>query len=217
MVITKYGFNTVLKVSLLAAVILVLAMTALRNDFLKYTVAAVAGIGFLLVLNFFRDPERTPPTGNDLIVSPADGRIVAIRDLFEGEFLNLPAVQVSIFMSPLDVHVNRFPVTGRIAYFKYIPGKYGAAYSDKASEGNERTHIGIETDGRKLLFKQIAGAVARRIVADIEVGQPAVLGARFGMIKFGSRVDVIMPKESVLRVVLHDRVVAGETILAAFA
>lgn len=215
--ITRYGSDTVLKVSLLAAVILTVALTALRNDFLKYTVVGGIAIGFLLVLNFFRDPERIPPNGDDLIVSPADGRIVGIRTMYEEEFLKLHAVQVSIFMSPLDVHVNRFPISGRIAYFKHVPGVHGAAYRDKTSEQNERTHIGIELGGRKLLFKQIAGAVARRIVADIEVGQPAVRGARFGMIKFGSRVDVIVPEQAVLKIGLHDRVVAGETVLAVFA
>jgi len=216
-VITRYGLDTVLKVSLLAAVILTVALTALRNDFLRYTVVGGIAIGFLLVLNFFRDPKRTPPTGENLIVSPADGRIVAIHEVFEAEFLKLPAVQVSIFMSPLDVHVNRFPISGRIVYFTHIPGRYQLAYRDKSSEQNERTHIGIELGARRLLFKQIAGAVARRIVADIKVGQPAVLGARFGMIKFGSRVDVIMPKESVLKIALHDRVLAGESVLAVFS
>jgi phosphatidylserine decarboxylase len=137
--------------------------------------------------------------------------------VFEEEFLKLPAVQVSIFMSPLDVHVNRFPVSGRIAYFQHVPGSYGAAYKDKSSQLNERTHIGIESRAGKLLFKQIADAIARRIIADIEVGQPAIVGARFGMIKFGSRVDVIMPRESVLKIALHDRVLAGETVLAVFA
>jgi phosphatidylserine decarboxylase len=202
---------------LFAAVIITVTMTVLRNDVLRYSVTVGTAIAFLFVLNFFRDPKRTPPTGDNLIVSPADGRIVVIREVFEDEFLKIPAVQVSIFMSPLDVHVNRFPVSGRVAYFKHIPGLYGVAYEDKSSELNERTHIGIECGAGKLLFKQIAGAVARRIVADLEVGQPAVLGARFGMIKFGSRVDVIMPKESVLKIGLHDRVLAGETVLAVFA
>ncbi len=215
--ITRYGVKTVLKATILAAIIVVLAMTALRNDLLRYTIVALAGIGFLLVLNFFRDPKRTPPSGDDLIVSPADGKIVAIREVFDQEFLNNPALQVSIFMSPLDVHVNRFPVSGRVAYFRHVPGDYGVAFADKASSENERTLIGIEAGPRKVLFKQIAGAVARRIVAEIEIGQAAVLGARFGMIKFGSRVDVLMPKQALLKVAMHDRVVAGETVLASFA
>jgi phosphatidylserine decarboxylase len=216
-VITRYGWDTVFRVSLLAAIIAAIAMTTLRNDALRYTIVGIIAVCVLLVLNFFRDPKRTPPSGNDLIVSPADGRIVAIRDVFEDEFLKLPAVQISIFMSPLDVHVNRFPTSGRVAYFEHISGTYRPAYTDKSSTENERTHIGIESGARRLLFKQIAGAVARRIVADLEVGQPAVLGERFGMIKFGSRVDVIMPRQSVVKVSLHDRVVAGETILALFA
>lgn len=215
--ITKYGLNTVLKVSFLAAIIVTIAMTALRNDLLKYTIVGVVALVLLLVFNFFRDPKRTPPAGSDLIVSPADGRIVAIREVAGDEFVKLPSVQISIFMSPLDVHVNRFPISGRIAYFEHISGSYRLAYTDKASEENERTHIGIESGSRRLLFKQIAGSVARRIVADLKVGQPAVLGERFGMIKFGSRVDVIMPRQSIVKVALHDRVVAGETVLALFA
>lgn len=215
--ITRYGLDTVLIVSLLAAIIVTIAMTALRNDLLRYTIVGAVAIFVLLVLNFFRDPKRTPPSGTDLIVSPADGRIVAIREVVESEFLKHPAVQISVFMSPLDVHVNRFPISGRIAHFQHIPGKFGLAYTDKSSEENERTHIGIESGSRKILFKQIAGAVARRIVADLKVGQPAVLGERFGMIKFGSRVDVVIPRESIVKVALHDRVVAGETVLAHFA
>ena len=202
---------------MLAAIILTGVMILLRNDALKYTIAACIVAGFLLVLNFFRDPERAVPTGDDLVVSPADGRVVAIREVFEEEFLKLPAVQISIFMSPLDVHVNRFPMSGRIAYFRHVPGDHGAAYADKSSDRNERTHMGIESGGRRLFLKQIAGAVARRIVADVQVGQAAIIGARFGMIKFGSRVDVIMPKQSVVKIALHDRVVAGETILATLA
>ncbi len=215
--ITRYGVKTVLKAALLAAIIVTLAMTALRNDMLRYTIVALAVIGFLLVLNFFRNPKRTPPSGSDLIVSPADGKIVAIREVDDQEFLKVPALQVSIFMSPLDVHVNRFPVSGRVAYFRHVPGEYGVAFADKASSQNERTLIGIEAGARKVLFKQIAGAVARRIVAEIEIGQAAVVGAPFGMIKFGSRVDVLMPKQAVLKVAMHDRVVAGETVLASFA
>jgi len=110
--------------------------------------------------------------------------------------------------------VNRFPISGKVQYFKYIPGKYFAAFEHKSSDANERTHIGIENGKCKVLFKQIAGVIARRIVAEVRVGMDAIAGARFGMIKFGSRVDVLMPPSVDLQVQLHDRVVGGETVLA---
>src|SRR5204862_405833 len=135
----------------------------------------------------------------------------------EPEFLAQDAVQVSIFMSPLDVHVNRFPISGTVRYFRHLQGDHLVAFHEKSSERNERTLIGIEQGSYKLMFRQIAGAVARRIVAPLEVGQAATAGERFGMIRFGSRVDVLLPKETKVKVRLQDRVVAGETILAEYS
>ena len=119
-------------------------------------------------------------------------------------------------MSPLNVHVNRYPVSGTVGFFKHYAGEYLVAFDDKSSERNERTHIGIDAGGRKILFKQIAGTIARRIIADLTVGQQAVAGDRFGMIRFGSRVDVLMPKGTAVKVSLGEHVVAGETILAEY-
>ncbi len=182
----------------------------------RYGVAFFFALVLGFVLNFFRDPERVTPSGDGLVISPADGRVCLIKELFEGEFLGADAVQVSIFMSPLNVHVNRYPVSGTVGFFKHYPGEYLVAFDDKSSERNERTHIGIDADGWKILFKQIAGTVARRIIADLAVGQRAVAGERFGMIRFGSRVDVLMPKGTAVRVSLGEHVVAGETILAEY-
>jgi phosphatidylserine decarboxylase len=120
-------------------------------------------------------------------------------------------------MSPLDVHVNRFPVSGRVAYVERVPGRFTPAFRDKASEDNERTLIGIDRGGVKVLFKQISGSLARRIVAEVDVGQEAVAGKRFGMIRFGSRVDVLMPTSAAVAVRVNDRAVAGETVLARLA
>ena len=139
-----------------------------------------------------------------------------IKQVFESEFLKDDAIQVSVFMSPLNVHVNRYPISGIIKFFRYIEGDYIVAFEDKSSEVNERTHIGIEENGYKVFFKQIAGAVARRIVAPIAVGQQATIGQRFGMIKFGSRVDVIVPKDSQIAVKVGQIARAGETILATY-
>ena len=213
-VITKYGIDVVVKIIFSALIFVVLVWVATQADSLRWGALGVGGVLVLFTLYFFRDPERTTPAGEDLIVSPADGKVVLIKELQEDEFLKDMAVQVSIFLSPLDVHVNRVPVSGTIQYFKYVPGKYIVAFKDKSSDANERTHIGIEKGKCKVLLKQVAGFVARRIVADIAVGREVAAGARFGMIKFGSRVDVLMPITAQLRVRLRDRVIGGETILA---
>jgi phosphatidylserine decarboxylase len=120
-------------------------------------------------------------------------------------------------MSPLNVHVNRYPISGTVGYFRYYPGEFLVAFDDKASLRNERTHIGVENGAQRVLFKQIAGFVARRIVADLKVGDRVTAGERFGMIKFGSRVDVIMPRSVTVKVGMGDRTVAGETVLAESA
>ena len=121
---------------------------------------------------------------------------------------------VAIFMSPVNVHVNRNPVTGRVGYYDYVPGEYFAAFEDKASLKNEQTHIGIEGPKGKVFFKQIAGFIARRIVANVKVGDSVEVGKRFGMIKFGSRVDIYVPKGSVIKVQMNQKTAAGETIIA---
>ncbi|TAK67104.1 MAG: phosphatidylserine decarboxylase family protein [Bacteroidetes bacterium] len=215
--ITQYGIDVVIKFLVLAAILVICTILFTQNGIVRYSLFGIVGLATIFVFNFFRDPDRITPPGNNIVVSPADGTIVQIKEYYEKEYLNCEAVQVSIFMSPLNVHVNRFPISGTIGYFRYIEGEYLVAFDDKSSERNERTHIGVEKSGYKVLFKQIAGTVARRIVAPITVGQLAVMGERFGMIKFGSRVDVIMPAGSVINVKLQDRVVAGETILATYS
>ena len=168
------------------------------------------------LVSFFRDPERKTPNGDDLIISPADGKVFLIRELFENEFILDDAIQISIFMSPLNVHVNRIPISGEVKFLKYIPGKYIVAFEEKSSENNERKIIGIETgDGLKIMVKQIAGFIARRIVCEVKKGDKVKTGQRYGMIKFGSRVDVIMPKNKVeILVSIGQKVKAGETIIA---
>lgn len=212
--LTPYGRSTMSWSFTILAAIVVLVFVFDMNDWIRYTVLAVVAIFTLLVLNFFRDPERTVPAGEQLVIAPADGKIISIGRVIEPEFIRGEALQVCIFMSPLDVHVNRYPVSGRVGFFKHISGRFIPAFKDKASDENERTLIGIERGDLKILFKQIAGSLARRIVADISVGTPAVAGERFGMIRFGSRVDVLMPVTAAVNVNVNDRAVAGETILA---
>lgn len=215
--LTKYGFDVLLKYLGVSIAVLVITFLFISMVVIKLAVTAFVAVFVLLVLNFFRDPHRTLPDDEGAIVSPADGKVVVVKEAEEPLYLKSRARQVSVFMSPLDVHVNRFPVTGTVDYFRHVDGEFLAAFDDKSSERNEQTHIGIAWSGRKLLFKQIAGAVARRIVADLKVGMPAVIGERFGMIKFGSRVDMFLPLDAEVAVKVGDRVVAGETVVASVA
>jgi len=213
-VITKYGYTVVLTYSLIALLILILSFFISKNEIITWIIRAIVILFIAFLFYFFRDPERTSPTDDYAIISPADGKIVLIKNLFEDEYLHQEAVQVSIFMSPLNVHVNRFPISGKIGYFKYYEGKYLVAFNEKSSEVNERTHIGIENKNFKLLFKQIAGTIARRIIAPITIGQEVKKGERFGMIRFGSRIDLIVPSFVEIIVKLGEKVKGGETIIA---
>ena len=163
---------------------------------------------------FYRDPERIPPADERLVVSPADGRVLDVTSGREEQYLGgQPATRISIFMSPLDVHVNRNPIGGAVTLVRHTPGKFAAAFKDKASLDNERNAVVIDSGGRRFLFIQIAGAVARRIVCNIAPGERVERGARMGLIMFGSRVDVWLPADVVTRVRAGDRVAAGTTVL----
>ncbi len=212
--ITKYGYDVVITVLLVVVAGVVASWYSLDFAPAKYGIIVLLLLLLVFTLNFFRDPERNIPSGENLVLSPADGTVVVVKEIHEGEYLQTDAVQVSVFMSPLNVHVNRYPINGTVGYFKHIPGEYLVAYEDKSSLRNERTHIGIENSKMKVFFKQIAGFVARRIVAPIDVGMKAVAGERFGMIKFGSRVDIFVPKGFEIKVRVGDKAVAGETIVA---
>ena len=210
--VTKYGLNTFLVCSAFAA-ILVLVGLYVNSGWIKYPLI-ILGVGFFLfTLNFFRDPDRTPPSRDDVIVSPADGTVIIVKDILEEEFVKDTTTQLSIFMSPLNVHVNRIPITGTIGMRKYMQGDYLIASYEKADKRNERTEIGIDSKHGKMMFTQVAGFVARRIVCPLKEGESVKMGNRFGMIKFGSRSDVFAPKKWKLMVKVGDKVTAGETIL----
>lgn len=169
---------------------------------------------FLFVLYFFRDPNRHPPKGDNLLLSPADGKVVLIRETREDEYLHQEVRQISIFLSPLNVHVNRVPVKGTIEYVKYYAGKYLMAWDEHASEENERAHFGIQhSSGTKFLFKQITGFLARRIVYHLKEGDQVEAGERFGIMKFGSRMDILVPSNVQINIKEGDTTVAGETII----
>jgi phosphatidylserine decarboxylase len=213
-VITRYGYDVVGVVVALCLIGIASSWFFVDGRLLKSVLILVA-IGLLaFTLYFFRDPERQSPAGDGLVLSPADGTVVLIQPTREDEFIGGEAVQVSIFMSPFNVHVNRWPLNGTVRFFRHIPGEYIVAMDEKSSLRNERTLIGVEHAHGRLLFKQIAGFIARRIVAPVQVGDSAVAGQRFGMIKFGSRVDVLLQPGAVLNVKVGDRTVAGETVLA---
>ena len=153
------------------------------------------------------------PDKDNIVVSPADGKIIIIKDFEDKKFVNESAKQISIFMSPLNVHVNRIPIDGLVTYIKYHQGDYIMAFEEKASERNERAEFGIESKYGKVFFTQVAGFVARRIICDLREGDAVNIGNRFGMIKFGSRVDIIVPFEWQVKVKKGNIVTAGETIL----
>lgn len=221
--LTRFGRDVILKVFI---VVFLLTLSALFVNSSVYVFAAVSisALLWIFTLYFFRDPERKLPDGYKLnqLLSPGDGKVVVIenitnteKNIFEkGEEL----IQISIFLSPLNVHVNRIPLTGEVKYLNYIKGDYIVAFDHKSSERNERSEIGIEDNmnGNKVLFKQIAGFVARRIVYDIKNGDRVTAGDRFGMIKFGSRIDILISKSSNVLVKIDQKVTGGETIIAEF-
>ena len=212
MMITKYGLSTFLFCAGFSVILIIISLF-IHNLWIKYPILIVSITFLLFCINFFRDPDRVPPNKSNVIVSPADGEIVIVKGVFENEFLKGNGQQVSIFMSPLNVHVNRIPIDGRVNYFNYVKGEYLVAFHEKADRRNERTEIGITSKYGKVFFTQVAGFIARRIVCPIHLGDSVKMGERFGMIKFGSRSDVIVPPNWKLKVKLGDKVTAGETIL----
>ncbi|MFT4772203.1 MAG: phosphatidylserine decarboxylase [Cryomorphaceae bacterium] len=168
-----------------------------------------------LVMQFFRVPKRVVTTADDLVICPADGKVVVIEKTEETEYLKDKRIQVSIFMSPLNVHINWFPIGGVVSYFKYHAGKYLVAWHPKSSTENERTTVVVKhPNGTEILFRQIAGAVARRIVCYAKKDAPVHQSTEFGFIKFGSRVDVFLPLDAEIRVNLNEMVTGSVTVLA---
>jgi phosphatidylserine decarboxylase len=209
---TKYGYTTIGIVAAVSIIIFFLGLYQ-HNGIIKITLILLSLILLIFTLSFFRDPDRKSPGKDNIVVSPADGRVLFVKEVDDNKYINQKAKQISIFMSPLNVHVNRIPIDGKVEYLKYHPGKYLAAFEDKASEVNERSEFGINSKYGRVFFTQVAGFIARRIVYDIKEGDTVHQGDRFGMIKFGSRVDVIVPFNWHEKVKKDDKVTAGETIL----
>ncbi|WP_452224086.1 phosphatidylserine decarboxylase family protein [Lacinutrix chionoecetis] len=182
---------------------------------LRYLLFAIFAIVLYLILQFFRNPKRNLFSNEHAVVSPVDGKVVVIEEVFEPEFFKEKRLQVSVFMSPLNVHVTRYPIAGKIVYSKYHPGKYLVAWHPKASEENERTTVVVDSKSYgKVLYRQIAGALAKRIVNYAKEGEDVSQGSDSGFIKFGSRVDLYLPLDSNIKVNLNDKVRGGESIIA---
>ncbi len=195
--------------------VLVLATVTVAFYLLWGVAASVAPLtGCLFVLYFFRDPERSIPDGKELVVSPADGRVIKVDHIVEPDFIGNRTLRISIFMSPLNVHVNRAPVDGRVLKVEHKRGGFRAAYTDLAALENEHISMLLDTDFGPVLVRQIAGLVARRIVCRMKEGQTLKRGERYGIIKLGSRVDLFLPPESEPTVREGDRVRAGSTVVA---
>ena len=211
--IHKEGRKILLVAAVLIAGILLLVFNFLPNLLLVASIAF--GVLFLAILQFFRNPTRIIQVpDNQLVYAPADGRIVVIEEVEEPEYFKDRRLQVSIFMSPTNVHVNRNPVSGKVNYYKYHPGKYLVAWHPKSSLENERTTIVIDNGSDEILLRQIAGAMAKRIVNYLKVGDQVEQGTDMGFIKFGSRVDLFLPLNADVRVNIDDKVKGNKTIIA---
>ncbi len=215
MLLHREGFATIFIASIVLIGINFLSDRYISNDFVKNTIVIFSLLIFIIVLQFFRNPIRKLTQSENAVVAPADGKVVVIEKVFEKEFLYAECMQISIFMSPLNVHVNRNPVAGKVKYFKYHPGKYLVAWHPKSSELNERTTTVIEKAyGQQILFRQIAGALARRICWYVKEGQIVEQSKEMGFIKFGSRVDVFVPLNAKLNVKLGEKTKGGQSIIA---
>jgi phosphatidylserine decarboxylase len=185
---------------------------------LQNIVIGISIVLYLVVLQFFRNPIFTVQKGDKTVLAPADGKVVVIEETLEAEYLKSKRRQISIFMSPVNVHVNRMPVGGTISFFKYHAGKYLVAWHPKSSTENERTTVVAKMkNGTEILFRQIAGAVARRIKCYVTEGQPIEQGQEFGFIKFGSRVDIFLPLDAKITVKVGEVTKGGRTIIAELA
>jgi phosphatidylserine decarboxylase len=219
MKIHKEGYTTILIAFLILSVVVTLLYFFFTGyEWIKYILYGGFAVLFLLIIYFFRSPRRDLTLSHEYIISPADGKVVVIEEVMESEYFKDKRVQVSIFMSPLNVHCNRYPCSGTVKYYKYHPGSYLVAWHPKSSEENERTTVVIE-DTKKIfiLVRQIAGAVARRIVCNAVEGTHVKQGQELGFIKFGSRVDLLLPLNAEIKIELGQTVRAGKTVIAELA
>ena len=211
----KEGTQSILLGTIFTAVVLLLSDNFIDTNWIKMTIQIATLLVLIIILQFFRNPKRSVILDANQIIAPVDGKVVVIEEVYEGEYFKDKRLQISIFMSPINVHVTRYGLSGLVKFSKYHPGKFLVAWHPKASEENERTTIVIEnkTFG-EVLYRQIAGALARRIVNYAQEGMQVVQGTDAGFIKFGSRVDIFLPLGTPINVSLNQKAVGGKTVIA---
>lgn len=214
----KEGAQSILMGTVFTALVLLLSDKFIDTNWIKMTIQIIAFLLLIIILQFFRNPKRNFILDENQILSPVDGKVVVIEEVYEGEYFKEKRIQVSIFMSPINVHVTRYALGGLVKFSKYHPGKFLVAWHPKSSEENERTTIVIENKNfGEVLYRQIAGALARRIVNYAKEGQQVRQGDDAGFIKFGSRVDIFLPLGTPINVVLNQKAIGGKTIIATKA
>lgn len=211
----KEGTQSILLGTVFTAIVCLAADYFIQTEWLKMSIEIAALLLLIIILQFFRNPKRTTEINENHIIAPVDGKVVVIEEVYESEYFKDKRIQVSIFMSPINVHVTRYAISGIVKFSKYHPGKFLVAWHPKASEENERTTIVVEnkTFGA-ILYRQIAGALAKRIVNYAKEGMQVVQGTDAGFIKFGSRVDIFLPLGTPINVVLNQKAIGGKTIIA---
>lgn len=213
--IHKEGYKIIPIATLVLGLLYALLYWLIPFQMVQIGLAIAAVIFFILIVRFFRDPEFPIEKNDKQIIAPADGKVVVIEETEETEYLKEKRIQVSIFMSPLNVHVNRSPIAGEVTYFKYHPGKFLVAWHPKSSTDNERTSIGLKhSSGMEIMMRQVAGAVARRICFYSKPGESVQQGEKFGFIRFGSRIDLYLPLDSKIKVNIDDISYGGKTVIA---
>jgi phosphatidylserine decarboxylase len=211
----KEGTQSILLGTIFTAVVLLFSDIFIDTNWIEMIVQITALLLLIIILQFFRNPKRAALVDENHVIAPVDGKVVVIEEVFESEYFKDKRIQISIFMSPINVHVTRYGLSGLVKFSKYHPGKFLVAWHPKASEENERTTVVIEnkTFG-EVLYRQIAGALARRIVNYAEEGMQVIQGTDAGFIKFGSRVDIFLPLGTPINVVLNQKAIGGKTIIA---
>jgi phosphatidylserine decarboxylase len=211
----KEGTQSILLGTIFTASVLLLSDNFIDTNWIKMTIQIAALLLLIIILQFFRNPKRSVTINENQILAPVDGKVVVIEEVYEGEYFKDKRLQISIFMSPINVHVTRYGLSGIVKFSKYHPGKFLVAWHPKASEENERTTVVIENSTfGAVLYRQIAGALARRIVNYAQEGMQVVQGTDAGFIKFGSRVDIFLPLGTPINVVLNQTAIGGKTIIA---
>lgn len=216
MKIHKEGYLSLVLAVMFAGGLFVIAQHFIQNPIGQYLLEGFGILIFLVVLQFFRRPNRVVVINDTTVICPADGKVVAIEEVEEAEYFQDKRIQISVFMSPFNVHMNWFPINGIVKYVKYHPGLFLVAWHPKSSTDNERTTLVVEAKNKQeILFRQIAGALARRIVFYCKEGDVAIGATDFGFIKFGSRVDILLPLDAKIEVEINQKVIGTQTTLAS--